>query len=185
MRKRNIKGDSMKRLSIVVIILALLSACSSLGIQGNPSIASITITENQMEQIEQGMTYDQISSILGSPGKMEALPKLLLSWSQDGCYLQVMIKEDKEAGYGSWCDQVRKEIAGETYYKEVSDPFSNKIKSGMTYQEIIKAIGEPHRQQEVFVYRWQGVDGPRKNEITVEIVENIAVNIFKFSLEEK
>jgi outer membrane protein assembly factor BamE (lipoprotein component of BamABCDE complex) len=174
----------MKKLSIVVMILAVVCACSSQDVQNEQSVL---ITQNQVDQIEHGMTYVQITSILGSPGEQEGVPKSLLFWFQDGCHLKVMLDENMESGTGtfSWCDEVCEEKDGETWCKsDVPNLFADKINSKMTYQEIVKAVGEPNEKQEVLVYKWEGVEGARKHKITVYFADNIAFQVFKISMED-
>lgn len=89
--------------------------------------SATTITQNQLEQIKHGMTYDQIASILGSPGEQEGTPRSELIWSKDGCQLKVILDENKRSGPGSfsWCKS------------DLPNPFADKIRSEMTYQEIV------------------------------------------------
>ena len=136
--------------------------------------SATTITQNQLDQIKHGMTYDQIASILGSPGEQEGTPRSLLFWSKDGCQLKVILDENERSGPGSfsWCKS------------GLPNPFADKIQSGMTYQEIVKTVGEPNEKKKLLLYKWRVVEGTRQHEITVYFSNNISIQVLKYSMQE-
>jgi tetratricopeptide (TPR) repeat protein len=147
---------------------------------------SAIITQNQIDQIENGMTYDQITNLLGNSGEQVGEPKSQLFWSQGGCHLTIILDENKKSGPGSfsWCDEVCEEKDGETWCKsDIPDPYEEKIKLRMSYQEIVEAVGEPNEKKEVLLYKWKGVEGTRKHEIKIYFSDNIAIQVLKFSEE--
>lgn len=105
------------------------------------SVASGTIDAKKFKQIKEGMTYKQVVKIIGSEGEQQStssyggITASSYQWTSDDWGTAVVMFENKKvvskAQYG----------VGESTDVTITKAAYKKIKSGMTYDEVIKAVG--------------------------------------------
>lgn len=130
----------------------------------NPNLnnMSVKVSEEEFEKIEIGMTYDEVCEIVGGKGKLYELfgrgidGNTYYAWPGDAnkknsFHSHMTVSFNNRTKKADWIDadnikdvdKIYKgdqlwDYAGETIVDDVENP---PIKNGMTYEEVVKALG--------------------------------------------
>ena len=148
---------------VVLLIVTLWYLFYPKVIQFDPNLYNmkVKVSEEELEQIEIGMTYDEICDIVGGRGKLEEIfggainGAKTYAWAGEAMdkqflYSSLQVSFDNRTKKADWIkarsiknsDKIYTgydtSTAGKTIIEDVKNP---PIKDGMTYEEVVKALG--------------------------------------------